>query len=156
MMKRVRPTEKDMRGVAWRDLERDASMRCASGEERVLERLEDGPGMAEEEGVLRKERAHARPPGWRRRKHMKRRNMARMVVNGEEKGRKGRKMSESKSCSCAMATQREMRSRYVGMKGTVKWCLNSKKSGGLEGQGLPVQIKYNLGSKLLINEPKLT
>lgn len=63
-MKRERPTEKDMRGVAWRDLERDARMRWARGVPRVLYRPKDGPGMAEEEeDVVMRERAQARPPG---------------------------------------------------------------------------------------------
>lgn len=104
MMNRVRPTEKDMRGVAWRDFERDARMRCARGEDSVLERPKDGPGMTEEGVVVMRERAQARPPGWRRRKQMKQRNIARTVKGEEDEGRKERKISESENCSCAIET----------------------------------------------------
>lgn len=58
-MKRVRPTEKDMRGRAWRERAREERMRWAVVDERAR-RMPGGPGM-ERRGE--RERAHAMPPG---------------------------------------------------------------------------------------------
>jgi hypothetical protein len=52
--------------------------------------------MAEEDGVVMRERAQARPPGYRRRKQMKQRKIP-MMVSGGEAVRKGRRMIESES-----------------------------------------------------------
>lgn len=88
-MKRVRPTENAMRWRAWRERARASRETCAAEPERAR-RIPVGPGIVERV----RERAHARPPGKRKRAAMM---MIEAPRAGESVGDRIHKMMEAES-----------------------------------------------------------